>query len=286
MDLQVDLNSQARARFPDGPVVPTNGDLRELGGSRKETAKLAARLLADALASGLRPSAEQMSEALMSVALPDEVEERLRSVAVEACVTVAQASLSLLRQQLVIHRRGLAREAEQEQARLEQERLDQAAFDEQVALLAPTLKAPRVVLRERDGRIELAFPFHEEAVAIVRDLPGAKFHRPGDDDRSKFWSVSARYRKRVEMAAEAIDRCLAHEAARAAILGEKEFDHKPKEVRVVVQWPEILVSFDFNETRRGVMNSLRARGSAWWNGKAWVVPWSRRDELRAVIDTL
>lgn len=140
-----------------------------------------------------------------------------------------------------------------------------------------------VTLTERDKRFHISFKYNADAVAVVKELPGAKwceYHRS--------WSVSTRYRQRFAEAVARIEAIFADMAdERAEVL--KALDDAAAQEPL----PEVRGFRSFSKNGLWIITSpfdpnlvaafKRIKGAK-WTGSAWSFPAGARDELTEILN--
>ena len=140
---------------------------------------------------------------------------------------------------------------------------------------------PRVRQKDNAGRIELRFPYSEAAIMCVKELPGAKWSKVDN-----CWSVSSKYRKRVDQCIPEIETAVALEWATCRI----EFAAAPppptKRAKVRLKGADLQTEFLYNKAAVALFQELKEDGVALYNGRAWFVSWRNREHLYAILPTL
>lgn len=273
-------------------AVLAHGPLRDLAGSRSDTARLAGVLLVRAIEERLTPSPEMMPlpGARLSVVVDPNLTDALNRLAQAASMSLEDAVSSLIEQAGRDHlERTRQAEADAavvraaEQVRLENQALEVAKRADEI--LASSIR-PKVKTEEVSRRIRLFFPYNEDAISIVKNLPGAAFHGPTRDDGKAYWHISIRYRSRVE---EAIGR-MEHAIAMQWATVEAEFaaENRPPATRVKlgIAKGRLRVSFPFSPEGVEVMRLLKEKDLSWFSGGAWWSSWNNRQSIYQIIPEL
>lgn len=142
---------------------------------------------------------------------------------------------------------------------------------------------PKVTTRQVDKRIDISFQYHAEAVEIVKALPGAKYCA-----ESRSWSVSVRYRKRVDEAVERIEALLAGEAqAQTETLKALDDDAAQNPL------PQVFGFRTFSKGGRwfvvtqfdpALVTEFKSIAGVKWDGSAWTFPAGARQELTQLLN--
>jgi hypothetical protein len=169
--------------------------------------------------------------------------------------------------------------AQEEQAAQEATRAAQEAeLAVEVERVAQTLlTGPRpvtVTVKRDDGRIFVWFSYDAEAVAAMKTIPGAKW-----DQQKLCWNVAEKFQKQLDGIMPQLN--LAKARADARTICEFESDPPPatQGVNFSVHGRMLAVKHRFTQESLQIYNRLKAKNIATYDGKCWLVRWSKRHEL-------